>query len=209
MPSPLKSPVKSPLPAALKLSIDDLGDFVLFAGNQLPVGSLLLGSTHAEGGATCTLTQSLHDGVQWKLSGVGADRILIPGELWIFAGQEYMVRQPDPASPLLWLQATSPEIPDFLLLAEGSSEGFDIGPPGCALELEGVEHAVACSALESGLRIACEGGVRHSSGDGEFGGARPFQDAPWAISGQQMFWNAARPGSAAPLFITLEPLTRV
>lgn len=201
----MSSTAKSPFPSALRLSIDDVGVFVLLAGDSIPIGSLLLGHKHAEGAWVCNLACSLHSGAQWTVSGMGEARVLSPGEQWTLAGQTYTILQPDAASPLLWLKSQSEDVPGLLLVAEGAGEGFELGLPGGAWELEGVRHAVAFSALESGLRIACEGGVRYSKADGEFDGARPFQEASWSGGGKEMFWNSARAGSGAPLFITLEP----
>ncbi len=202
----MANPVKSPFPIALKLSIDDLGVFHLMAGEELPLGRFLLGSKHAESEWVATLCQTLHCGARWTLSGVGDDKVLIPGETCSLDRQEYVVCQPDPGSPLLWLQPVGSDLPGILLLGPGDMEGFAVGPPGSAWVLEGVQHAIQICALPEGLRIACEGGVRYSKGDGEFDGARPYQEARWSQSGQQMFWNAARAGSGTPFFITLEPL---
>ncbi len=204
----MASPVKSPFPQALRLSIDDLGEFILLVGDHIPAGDLLPGLENGETGVVCTLARSLHGGAQWQVSGMGEPHTLEPGGDWTLGARTYRIEQPDPASPLLCLRAKDSEAPSILLLAEGVGEGFDLGLPGCAWEMEGIQHAVLVEAHECGLRIACEGGVRHSEGDGEFDGARPFQEAPWGMGSRQMFWNSARAGSGAPFFITLDPMAK-
>ncbi|MCP5023586.1 MAG: hypothetical protein GY930_17685 [bacterium] len=198
--------MKSPFPKALKLSIDDLGVFHLLVGDELPIGEFLLGRKHAEANWVVSMGQTMHAGVRWTLTCVGDDRVLVPGEICTLGAQRYAIHQPDPASPLLWLQSLESDMPGVLLLAPGELEGFAVGPPGSAWVLEGVQHAIQISALPGGLRIACEGGVRYSKGDGEFDGARPHQEASWSRPGQQMFWNAVHAGSGPPFFVTLEPL---
>jgi hypothetical protein len=140
---------------------------------------------------------------------MGEERILAPGDTWKFGGQEYTVRQPDGASPMYWLQPTNPEVPGMIWLAQGESEGFEVGLPGSAWSLGGLEHVVGVSALDTGLRIECKGGVRRSEGEGDFGGAQPYQEANWKGATRQSFWNSVHQGPGAPLFITLDPLTAV
>lgn len=135
---------------------------------------------------------------------------LVAGETVELAGESYRVRVPDEASPLLWLQPItdvgSSERPGLLLMAVGETLGFSIGTAGCAWQVPGVERAIHLSANPEGLRVACEGGVRYSAGDGEFDGALPYQEASWSSTDQQMFWSQARGGSGPPFFITLEPV---
>ncbi|MCA9001164.1 MAG: hypothetical protein KDB61_04520 [Planctomycetes bacterium] len=194
----------SPFPVALRLSIDDLGEFRLQIGEELTVEPGVFEGAMAP--ARASLTRSLHGGARWHLAQGSEDRELLPGDTWGAAGRKYTLLAPDPGSPMHCWKPMGFEAPGVIWMAPGEWEGFSIGRLGTDWSLGGLPHPVELTALDGGLRIACEGGVRKAVGDGEFGGAEPYQLADWTCTQRQSFWNAARPGSGPPLFVTLDPL---
>jgi len=218
-----------PLPALFHLAVDDGGEFLVFAGDELLLGHLrsaradlrFLADVESEH-ARLARVESFHGGVQWRLEALGGapvrvagqviagPRVLAHGERVQLGGNlSFSFRALDAAlsSAMLELegQAECEGARHILLLSSGAAGAVRIGSKRSRpIPVPELEREVALELEGDSLRVRCEGGLRCGATRVPPGpGATLALELP--LTGALFVETGARAAGRAPFTLALRP----
>jgi hypothetical protein len=218
-----------PLPALFHLAVDDGGEFLVFAGDELSLGHLrsaradlrFLADVESEH-ARLSRAETFHGGVQWRLEALGgapvrvggqvlgAPRVLAHGERVQLGGNlTFSFRALDAAlsSAMLELegQADCEGARHILLLSSGAAGAVRIGSKRSRpIPVPELEREVVLELAGDSLHLRCEGGLRCGTTRVPSGpGATLALELP--LAGPLFVETGARAAGRAPLTLALRP----